>query len=94
MLIYWKNTINLQTMKTKVVIIDSQVKHALKFHNKTSIIDENNNRTSGDFRLQFRHRGQCNTEKIITSICKSNTMKQEMLNSQINSKSQAPMESL
>jgi len=35
-----------------------------------------------------------NTETIITSICKGNTMKQDMLNSQIHLTSQAPSRSL
>jgi len=37
------------------------------------------------FEKQFRHGGQSNTKTIITSICKGDTMKQDMLNSQIHS---------
>jgi len=40
-----------------------------------------------DFQKQFRHGGQSNTENIITRICKD-TMKQDMLNSQIDLTSQ------
>jgi len=50
--------------------------------------------TSDDFRKQFRQGGQSDTETIITSICKGNTMKQDMLNSQIHLTSQAPRGSL
>jgi len=37
----------------------------------------------GNFRKQFRYGGQSKTEKIIMGICKGNTMKKDMLNSQI-----------
>jgi len=38
------------------------------------------------FENNFRHGGQSNTKTIIMSICKGNTMKQDMLNSQIHYK--------
>jgi len=62
----------------------------LNFTIKSSFFNEIYYWTWGDFRKQFRHEGQSNTEQIITSICKVNTMKQDMLNSQINLTSQAP----
>jgi len=34
MLIYWENTNNLQTKKTKEEIIEIQAKHAFKFHDE------------------------------------------------------------
>jgi len=46
------------------------------------------------FWKQFRLGGQRKTKTIITSICKGNTMKQDMLNSQIHLTSQAPRGSL
>jgi len=39
-LIYWKNTNNSQTMKTKVEIIEIHVKQAFKFCDKSSFFDE------------------------------------------------------
>jgi len=62
----------------------------LNFTTKASIFNEINYWTRGDFRKQFRHGGQRQTKKIITSICKVNTMKQDILNSQIHLTSQAP----
>jgi len=40
---------------------------------KSSFFDEIDYSTWGDFRKQFRHGGQSNTEKITTSNCKGNT---------------------
>jgi len=51
----------------------------LNFTIKSSFFNEIYYRTWGDFRKQFRHGCQSNTEKIITSICKGNTIKQECL---------------
>jgi len=47
-----------------------------------------------DLGNQFRNGGQSNIETIITSICKGNTMKQDMLNSKIHLTSQAMSGSL
>jgi len=56
----------------------------LNFMIKSSFIDEINFWTQNDIRKQFRHRGQSNTEKIISGICESYTIKQDMLNSQLD----------
>jgi len=62
-------------------MVDKQVKLHLNFTIKSSFFNEIDYWTWSDFRKQFRGGGQSNTEIIITSICKGNTMKQDMLNS-------------
>jgi len=72
-------------MKSKVVLIEIQILLCIKiYYDESSFFDEINYLTWGDFRKQFRHRVRTNTEKIITSICKGNTMKQDILNSKIH----------
>jgi len=66
----------------------------LNFMTKSSLFNEIDYWTWGDFRKQFRYGGQSNTEQIITSICKGDAMKQDMLNSQIHLTSKAPRASL
>jgi len=56
----------------------------LNFTIKSSFFNDIDYWMWGDFRKQFRHEGQSNTEKMFTSIWKGNTMKQDMLNSQIH----------
>jgi len=75
-------------------MLDWQVILNLNLTIKSSFFNEIDYWTWGHFRKQLRHVGQSNTEKIITSICEGNTMKQDMLNSQIHLTSQAPRGSL
>jgi len=55
---------------------------------------ENNSDMEPPCYFDLHDGGQCNTDKMITSICKGNIMKQDMLNSQIHLTSQAPRGSL
>jgi len=62
-------------------MLDKQVKLHLNFTIKSSFFNEIDYWTWSDFWKQFIHEGQSNTKTIITSICKGDTMKQDMLNS-------------
>jgi len=52
----------------------------LNFTIKSSFFNEIDYWMWGGFRIQFRHGGQSNTEKIVTSICKGNTITAQQSN--------------
>jgi len=87
MLIYWKNKTIHQRWKQNGSNWNSGKNMPCNFTIKSSFFDGINYWTWDDFWKQFRH--QRNTEKIITSICKGNTIKQDMLHSQIHLTRQA-----